>query len=147
MRPTVHCGELQSADFTPLGERLRDCLTGTHRHQLEYQEFSQFNGKQKLAVVLEILRLLRLADSTTLKHAISVCFGSNPQPQELADLLRILQAGKFVQKDEETSYYRIVGTSLIEIENVDIDEILAAVTLFYQLHSPRLLRALQEVAP
>ena len=148
LRPTVHCGESESADFAPLGDRLRDCLTGTHRHQLDYQEFRQFNGKEKLAVVLEILRLLRLADFTTLRHAISVCFGSNPQPQELADLLRILQAGKFVQKDEETSYYRTVGkASLIEIENVDIDEILAAVTLFYQLHSPRLLKALQEVAP
>jgi hypothetical protein len=147
-RPTVHCGASQAADFTPVGQRLRDCLGGTPRHQLEYREFRQLNGKEKLAVVLEILRLLRLADSTTLKHAISVCFGSNPSAQELADLLRILQAGKFVRKDEETPYYRIVGrASLIEIKNVDIDEILASVTLFYQLNSPRLLKALQEVGP
>lgn len=147
-RPTVHCGLSQAADFTPVGQRLRDCLGGTPRHQLEYREFRQLNGKEKLAVVLEILRLLRLADSTTLKHAISVCFGSNPSAQELADLLRILQAGKFVKKDEETPYYRIVGrASLIEIKNVDIDELIAGVTLFYQRHSPRLLKALGEVAP
>jgi len=146
-RPTVHCGAAEAADFTHVGERLRDCLGGTPRHQLEYREFHQLNVKEKLAVVLEILRLLRLANSATLKHAISVCFGTNPSAQELADLLRILQAGKFVQKDEETRYYRMVGSaSLIEIKNVDIDEILASVTLFYQLNSPRLLQALQEVA-
>ena len=56
-------------------------------------------------------------------------------------------AGKFVQKDEETSYYRSVGNaSLIEIQNVDIDEILASVTLFYQREASHLLKALQEVA-
>lgn len=149
LRPTVHCGALRSADFTPLGQRLRDCLAGTHRDQLEYREFRQLNRMEKLAVVLEILRLLRLADFNTLKHAISVCFESKPQPQELSDLLRILQAAKFVKKDEDAPYFRVVGgASLIEIENVDIDKILASVTLFYlQLNSPRLLKALQEVAP
>jgi hypothetical protein len=89
-----------------------------------------------------------LADFRTLGYAISVCFDSNPQPQELADLLRILQAAKFVWKDEEAPYFRSLGTgNLIEIENVDIDEILASVTLFYQHHSPRLLKALREVVP
>lgn len=148
LKPTVHCGVLSSADFTPLGQRLNDRMKGTRRDQLAYREFRLLNGKEKLSVVLEILKFLRLADFTTLKHAISVCFGTQPRPQELTDLLRILQAGKFVEKDEETPYYRIVGKeSLIEIENVDIDKVLAGVTLFYQRHSPRLLKALQEVAP
>src|SRR6266404_3844001 len=148
LRPTVHCGVVSSADFTQLGQRLNDRMKGTRRDQLAYREFRLLNGKEKLSVVLEILRFLRLADFTTLKHAISVCFGTQPRPQELTDLLRILQAGKFVKKDEETPYYRIVGKeSLIEIENVDIDRVLAGVTLFYQRHSPRLLKALQEVAP
>jgi hypothetical protein len=147
LRPTVHCGKKEAADFSQVGQRLNDCLMGTRRHQLEHREFSQCNGKEKLALVLEMLRLLRLADSTTLKHAISVCFGSNPQAQQLADLLRILEAGRFVQKDQETSYYRTLGReSLIEIENVDIDEILASVTLFYQNHSPRVMAALQKGA-
>jgi hypothetical protein len=148
LRSTVHCGALEAADFTQLGQRLRDRMTGSHRDQLEYRDFRQLSGKEKLSVVLEILRLLRLADFNTLRHAISVCFNTNPQLQELADLLRILQAAKFVQKDKEAPYFRIVGVAnLIEIENVDIDKILASVTLFYQREASHLLKALQEVAP
>ena len=96
----------------------------------------------------EVLRLLRLADFKTLGHAISVCFQKNPQPQELSDLLRILQAAKFVDRRGESPYFRVIaGPNLIEIDNVDINEILADVTLFHQQYSPRLLEALQEVAP
>jgi hypothetical protein len=121
-------------------------MRGTQRDQLEYRQFRHLNFKEKLSVVLEILRLLRLADFKTLEHAISVCFESKPQPQELSDLLRILQAAKFVHRDEEAPYFRVIGgPNLIEIENVDIDEILASVTLFYQREASHLLKALQEV--
>lgn len=148
LRPTVHCGALQSADFTQLGQRLRDRMKGTQRDQLEYREFREFNGKEKLSVVLGILRFLRLADFTTLRHAISVCFESKLKLLELTDLLRILQAAKFVRKDDETPYYSVVGkANLIAIDNFDIDKMLASVTLFYQREAPHLLKALREVAP
>ncbi|SRR6266567_2678710 len=148
LQPTVFIDASHPTDFTELEHRLIDRMKGTQRDQLEYRQFRLLNFKEKLSVVLEVLRLLRLADFKTLEHAISVCFESKPPPQELSDLLRILQAAKFVHRDEEAPYFRVIGgPRLIEIKNVDIDEILAGVTLFYQQYSPRLLKALQEVVP
>ncbi len=147
LQPTVFVAPAP-ADFTQLKQRLMDRVKVTHRDQLEYREFKHLNPKEKLSVVLEILRLLRLADFKTLSHAISVCFQGYPQPQQLSDLLRILQAARFVHKGEESPYFRVIaGPNLIEIENVDLDAILARVTLFYQQYSPRLLEVLSEVAP
>ena len=146
LQPTVLVASAQ-ADFTQLKQRLIDRVRVTHRDHLEYREFKKLSPKEKLSVVLEILRLLRLADFNTLEHAISVCFDGNPQRQQLSDHLRILQAARLVHKSPETPYFRaMAGTNLIEIENVDLDEILASVTLFYQKYSPGLLDALREAS-
>lgn len=59
LRPTVIIGSLQSADFSLLEERLTNRVRETHRDQLDYREFRRLNFKEKLAVILELLRILR----------------------------------------------------------------------------------------
>lgn len=143
LKPTLFVDATPPPDFTQLGSRLVDRIRVSHRDLMEYGGFATFDYRQKLSIVFEVLRLLRLADFVTLKHAISVCFQRNPQPQELSDLSRILQAAKFVHRREDSPYFRVIsGPNLIEIENVDINKVLADVTLFYQKYSPNLLEAL-----
>jgi hypothetical protein len=115
-----------------------------HRERLRYKTFGKFNFKEKLLVVFEMLRLLRLADRKTLRHALVKCFGGNPRDQELTHLLRILLAAKFIKRQEE--YFKVeTGLNLIEIEHVDIEQLFSWVTLFYETHSPELFDALSEV--
>lgn len=106
------------------------------------------NFKEKLAVILEVLRLLRLADFTTLEHAIAVCFVTNPQREQLSDLLRILLAARFVRKEPQSPYFRVDGeVRLLDIENVNIEQAMAQVTLFYERHADHVFNALAEARP
>lgn len=145
LKPTVLIDVQEAADFTPIGQRLTERVRWPdHRERLPYQKFGQFNFKQKLLVVFEMLRLLRLADLKTLRHALVVCFGGNPRYQELKHLLRILLAAKFIQRDAE--YFKVVGgLKLIEIEHLEIERVFAQVNFFYQKYSKDLYDALPEV--
>jgi hypothetical protein len=144
--PKLLIGSLQPADFGLLGQRLAEKFNEPYRDQLEYRKFKEFNFKEKLSVIFELLRMLRLADSRILEHAISVCFTSKPQPEQLANLLRILQAARLVHKGQDSSYFRVVSDRrLIDIENVNAEQIFAQVTLYYQKYAKHLLLALGEV--
>ncbi|HLG16429.1 MAG TPA: retron St85 family effector protein [Blastocatellia bacterium] len=145
LKPTVLINRQQSADFSPIGQRLKERVKGPgHRERLPYQRFGQFNFKQKLLVVFEILRLLRLADLKTLRHALKACFGGNPPYAELTHLLRILLAARFIQRKGE--YFKVVaGLDLIEIEHLEVDKVSAQIGYFYQKYSKELYDALSEV--
>jgi hypothetical protein len=146
LKPTLLLNE---TDFTPVGQRLKERVKWpAHRERLPYQTFGQFNFKQKLLVVFEVLRLLRLANLRTLRYALRTCFGGSPQRQELKHLLRILLAAKFIQRDRETEYFRTApGLTLVEIEHLEIERVFAQVQFFYQKYSRELYDALPAVAP
>lgn len=146
LKPTLLLNE---ADFTPVGQRLRERVKWpAHRERLPYQAFGQSNFKQKLLVVFEVLRLLRLADLKTLSYVLRACFGGSPKKQELKHLLRILLAAKFIQRNQETEYFTTVpGVALVEIEHLEIERVFAQVQFFYQKYSRDLYDALPEVAP
>lgn len=146
LKPTLLLNE---ADFTPVGQRLRERVKWpAHRERLPYQAFGQFNFKQKLLVVFEVIRLLRLADLKTLRYVLRACFGGSPQKQELKHLLRILLAAGFIQRSQDTEYFTTVpGLALVEIEHIEIERVFAQVQFFYQKYSRDLYDALPEVAP
>jgi hypothetical protein len=146
LRWTIHISAQEPVDFAHVAERLTERVKWPHqRERLPYQRFGQFNFKQKLLVVFELLRLLRLADLKTLRHALVVCFRGNPPYQELKHILRILLAAKFIERDGD--YFKAVGgLSLIEIEHLEIEKVFAQVNLFYQKYSTELFEALPGVA-
>jgi len=95
-----------------------------------------------------VLRLLRLANLKTLRYVLRACFGGSPQKQELKHLLRILLAAKFIERNQETEYFRTApGLTLVEIEHLEIERVFAQVQFFYQKYSRELYDALPEVAP
>ncbi|HXI24802.1 MAG TPA: retron St85 family effector protein [Pyrinomonadaceae bacterium] len=145
LKPTVLINVKETVDFTPIGQRLKERVKWPeYRERLPYQKFGQFSFKQKLLVVFEVLRLLRLAELKTLRHALVTCFGGNPRNQELKHLLRILLAAKFIERDGE--FFRVVaGLKLIEIEHLEIEKVFAQVNFFYQTYSKDLYEALPEV--
>lgn len=136
----------EQPDFAPLGRLLKECVKPPDYPQpLPYKRFVQFDFKEKLFVVFEMVRLLRLAKEQTLLHALKICFGGNPQNQELRNVLRILVAAKFIQRQAE--YFKVVpGLDLIEISHVEIETVFARVSDFYQKHSKELFDALSDVA-
>lgn len=144
LRPTML---LNTTDFTPVGERLKERVKWPeHRERLPYQKFGQFTFKQKLLVVFEILRLLRMANLKTLRFAIRMCFGGNPQYAELRHLLRILLAAKFIVREGE-NFRTVAGISLVEIEHLEVERVLAQVQFFYQKYSKELYDSLGDAAP
>jgi len=144
LKPTVLLDERGTPDFGPIGLRLRERVKPPeHRERLPYQTFGQFTFKQKMLVVFEVLRLLRLADLKTLRYVIQACFGGNPKNQELKHILRILLAANFIRRDRE--YFRPTpGVDLIEIEHLEVERVLAQVQFFYQKYSKELYDALPE---
>jgi hypothetical protein len=146
LRPTIQLNGLEVPNFTAIGQRLGR-VPRPRRERLPYQKFKDLNFKQKMLVVYEMLWLLRLADLKNLRYALAVCFESYPQYQELKHLLRILLAAKFIRIDEESRCFKVVaGLNLIEIDNFEVERVLAHVTLFYQEHSKGLYEALSEVS-
>ena len=132
------------ADFVQVQQRL---LTGVrwpeHRERLAHKTFGKFTFKEKLFVVFETLRLLRLADLKTLRYVVVKCFGGNPKKQELTHLLRILLAAKLIKREEH--YFRAMpNLSLVDIERLEVETVFARVNFYYQKHFPELYRALNE---
>ena len=146
LKPTVLINAQEPPDFVHVGQRLIERVKWPQqRERLPYQKFGQFTFKQKLLVVFEMLRMLRLADLKTLRHALVACFGGNPPYQELKHLLRILMAAKFIERD--ANYFKVVGgLSLVEIEHFEVEKVFARVNLFYQKYSKELYEALPGVA-
>jgi len=146
LRWTIYVNAQEPVDFAHIAERLTERVKWPQqRERLPYQRFGQFNFKQKLLVVFEVIRLLRLADLKTLRHVLVVCFKGNPRYSELTHILRILLAAKFVERDGD--YFKVVGgISLVEIEHVEIEKIFSQVNLFYQKYSTELFDALPGVA-
>lgn len=144
LRPTVLVNIEGSVDFAPVALRLKERVKWPeHRERLYYGSFGQFTFRQKLLVVFGVLRLLRLADMKTLRHALKACFGGNPRYQEIGHLLRILLAAKFVRR--EGGFFRTLpGVELLEIEHVEVERLLAQVGFFYQKNSQELFDALPE---
>ncbi len=139
----------EAADFTPVGQRLKERVKWPeNRERLHYQPFGQLNFKQKLLVVFEVLRILRLADLKNLRHALIVCFDGSPRYQELHYLLRILEAAKFIQRDGQSEYFKVVaGLKLVEIDHIELETVFAQVQFFYQKHSRELYDAISGVEP
>lgn len=89
LKPTVL---LNASDFTPIRSRLQDRVKRPEqRERLPYLKFSDFNFKQKLLVVFEMLRLLHLASLKTLRFVLKACFDTapphfriDPPPQDIA---------------------------------------------------------------
>jgi hypothetical protein len=147
LKPTILINAEGTTDFTPVGLRLKERVRWpTHRERLPYQTFGQFNFKQKLLLVFEVLRLLRLATLKTLRYVIRACFGGNPKNQELKHILRILIAAKFIRRDEEY-FAPVPGIDLVEIEHLEFERVLAQIQFFYKTHSKELYDALSEIAP
>jgi len=146
LKPTVL---LNASDFAPIAQRLKERVRRPeHRERLPFQSFSQFNFKQKLLVVFEVLRLLRLATLKTLRYVLRECFGGNPKKAEVKHVLRILLAAKFIQRAGETEYFTTIpGINLVEIEHLEVEKVFAQIQFFYQKYSKELYDALPEVAP
>jgi hypothetical protein len=142
LKPTVL---LNALDFTPIRSRLQDRVKlPEHRERLPYLKFTQFNFKQKLLVVFELLRLLRLADLKTLRIVLRACFDATPQYSELTHILRILLAARFIRREAE--YFRVVpGLNLIEIEHLEVERVFAQVNFFYQKYAKELFDVLPGV--
>jgi hypothetical protein len=143
LKPTLL---LNASDFNPIRLRLQERVKAPeHRERLPYLKFNKFNFKQKLLIVFELLRLLRLANLKTLRFALRSCFDANPQSSELTHLVRILLAAKFVRREAE--YFKVVpGMNLIEIEHLEIERVFAQVHFFYQKYAKDLYDALPGVA-
>jgi hypothetical protein len=143
----VYFNVQEAADFTPIEERLSAVKWQERGERLPYQPFKKFNFKQKLLVVFEMLRLLRLAEPQNLLYALKVCFGGGPRVQELRYLLGILLAAKFIKIDEESPYFKVVaGLNLIEFDHYEIEKVSAQVTFFYYKYWPHLYHEMLGVA-
>jgi len=148
LKPTVLVNAPPGVDFTDLAQRLRQRVVPLqHRQSIPYQRFGKFNFKQKLLIVFEVLRLLRLADVKTLRYVLQECFGGSPKYQELKHLLRILLAAKFIQRQGDTQYFKVTpDLVLVEIEHLEVEKMFSVVNFFYQKYSQELYGFLQEVA-
>lgn len=147
LRRTIYVQPQAPINFNQVGQRLIERIQWPqYRERLPYQRFGQFNFKQKLLVVFELLRLLRLANLQNLRVAVVACFRGNPTYNELKHILRILIAAKFIERDGE--YFKVVGgISLVEIENFEVEKVFAQVNVFYQRYSNELYEALAGVSP
>ena len=147
LRATIHITTQEPEDFGHVAQRLKERVKWPQqRERLPYQRYGQFNFKQKLLVVFELIRLLRLADLKTLRHALIACFDGSPKYDELRHILRILIAAGFIERDGD--YFKAKGgLSLVEIEHLEIEKVLAQVNLFYQTYAHDLYEALPGVSP
>lgn len=145
LKPTVL---INADDFSQVGQRLKERVKRSeHPTRLPYQKFGQFNFKEKLLVVFEIVRLLQLAELTTIRHALKDCFGGNPKYQKLKHLLRILLAAGYVQRaTPDAQYFKVTaGLKLVEIEHLEVERVFAQVLFFYQKHARELYEVLSGV--
>lgn len=135
-------------DFTPIRKRLIERVKRPgYRVRLPYEKFGSFSFKQKLSVVFEVLRFLRLANLRTLRETLVACFDGNPRNQELKHILSILLAAKFIQRREDGFFKVTPEVALLYVEHFDIEQMFAQIDLFYKKHSPELYEALTEIAP
>lgn len=130
LKPTILISVRDAVDFTPIAQRLRDRVRWPEsRERIPYQKFRYFNFKEKLLIVFEMLRMLRLADLKSLRHALTVCFGSSPQVQELKHLLRILLAARYIERQADY-FVPVTDLNLVEIERFEVEKVFAQVQFY-----------------
>ena len=148
LKPTVLLIDVDGRpDFAPIRTRLIERVKRPrYRVRLPYVMFGSFSFKQKLSVVFEVLRFLRLANLATLRETLVACFGGNPKNQDLKHLLRILLAAKFIQRRDDGFFMVTPEVALLDVEHLEIEQVFAQIDFFYKKHSPELYEALTEIA-
>ena len=134
-------------DFTPIKNRLQQAIKMPEdRRRVEYGRFASLNFRHRRSLTFELVRLLQLANLDTIRYAIAKCFDpANPSKKDVTNLLRILQAARWVDRHDEY-FFASKGVELVEIKHVEKELLVARTRMYYQKHAPELFKTLTDLA-
>jgi hypothetical protein len=95
-RPTLLIPDTTPVDFTSIAERLARYATTRRREAFEHKNFEAYSPLEKLFVIFELVRHLRIVHVATLPYVIEKIFTDFPERVVLRQLLSILIAAKYV---------------------------------------------------
>lgn len=122
-----------NADFRQVKERLLRLSNRIHRKSVPLKPFKAQNYADKLALLLELVRIFRAVTLTALKETMRLTFGS-PSRKDLARLLSILVAARCIARQDDYFLFGRDAQTLLEFDNLNVEDLIGRVLHHYRQH-------------
>jgi hypothetical protein len=136
LQPALHVNSPGTGiDFNSLDQRLRRTRERlSRRRKLDHKPYGKLDYGSKFCLLLELIRLLRAVTLVGLSRTVKAAFG---RPTDIELILSILVgAGLVVRRDE---YFVATNPtmSLVDIDDADVNTLIARALFYHQKHDPR----------
>ena len=145
MRPSLPlASRKRTYNFSSIRTRLQRIVKTDRRKSFTYKPYRSLTKLEKFLVILELIHLFQFLTFEDLEKCLLWTFDSAVR-KEIEPLLSVLLGMGFVQVKDR--YYMLASgeTSLLEIEDVRIEDLRVRVLGHYQKNCPALWRRYQKV--
>jgi hypothetical protein len=126
-------------DFEPLRTRLERLTNRTNRKSFKYAPYKSLDHLGRFLVTLEMISIFKFVTLESLGECIRAAFGAAGNKQ-LKRTLSILVGADYIR--ERNSFFSMISgkRSLLEFEDIRIEDFSARALNYYQEHRPELYR-------
>lgn len=141
LSPAVHITKSRGRfDFTPLQDRLERLRT--HRKSFPYLPYSKLDHLGKFLITLEMINIFQIVTLESLADCVRSAFNT-ASPNELKRVLSILVGAGYVEVRDRFFCLPRSKESLLEFEDVRVDDLKARVLNYYQQRRPDIYRRIR----
>jgi hypothetical protein len=120
-------------DFEPLRERLERLTGRGHRRSFKYAPYRELDYLGKFLVTLELISIFQFVSIESLAFCIRFAFGT-PSQKHLRRTLSILAGAGYIRAHDSFLSLNKGKGSLLEFEDIRIEDIKARALEYYQRH-------------
>jgi hypothetical protein len=124
-------------NFAPVRLRLQRVVQNQRRKSFKFRQYRELDISSKFLVVLEMINIFQIVRLEDIENCIRWAFGSANR-KELRPILSVLLGTKFVTSHDDYYVMGPSGFSLLEFEDVQIEDIRTKILSHYQKNYPRL---------
>jgi hypothetical protein len=136
LQPALHVNSVGTGiDFNALEQRLKRTRDrSSRRRKLEHRPYRKLDYGAKFCILLELIRLLRAVTIEGLRRTVRAAFG---KPGDLGLMLSILVGSRLVVRRDEYFVATNPSISLVDIDETDVNRLIARILFYHQKHDPR----------
>jgi hypothetical protein len=145
LSPTIQIAKRNGQfDFEPLRVRLERLTHRTYRKSFRYASYRDLDYLGKFLVTLEIISICHYVSFESLSYCIRFAFGTTNQ-KHLRRTLSILAGAGYIKRHDQ--FFSLIRgkRSLLEFEDIRIDDIKARILEYYERHRPDLFKGYQRL--
>jgi hypothetical protein len=120
-RPNILLKDVAPPDFGDIAKRLQRYASVRRRMSFSHKIYAAYSPLEKLFILFELVRHLRIVHVATLPHVVQGVFGQLPNKDEFRHLVSVLVAAKYVER-AGADHRMLVATNTVPFLEIPASE-------------------------